>query len=218
MRMAELSRESGVAVATIKYYLREELLRPGERTSPNQARYDDSHVRRLRLVRALLDVGKLSVAAVKDVVVAIDDPGVSVHDVLGVSQDGLPVAKVQADDDAWSRARDRVRALLAERGWDEPETSPLVESLTGVLATLDGLGHSEFASLLDRYADAAQRIAEADLDYVARLPSRESIVEAAVIGTVVGDTLFTLLRRIAHSRVSATVFAEEGAVSSPAGE
>src|ERR1700716_801088 len=45
MRMAELSAESGVPVATIKYYLREGLLPPGERTSRNQARYDDVHVR-----------------------------------------------------------------------------------------------------------------------------------------------------------------------------
>ena len=37
MRMAELSRRTGVPVPTIKYYLREGLLPPGERTSPNQA-------------------------------------------------------------------------------------------------------------------------------------------------------------------------------------
>ena len=47
MRIAELSRRSGVSVPTIKYYLREGLLAAGERTGPNQARYDEAHLRRL---------------------------------------------------------------------------------------------------------------------------------------------------------------------------
>lgn len=42
MRMAELSSSSGVPIPTIHFYLREGLLPPGERTSPNQAHYDDS--------------------------------------------------------------------------------------------------------------------------------------------------------------------------------
>lgn len=39
MRISELSDVTGVSVATIKYYLREELVPPGERTAPNQADY-----------------------------------------------------------------------------------------------------------------------------------------------------------------------------------
>jgi DNA-binding transcriptional MerR regulator len=60
--MSELSAATGAPIATIKYYLREGLLAPGERTSPNQARYDGSHVRRIRLIRALLGPGGLDVA------------------------------------------------------------------------------------------------------------------------------------------------------------
>ncbi|MET1074743.1 MAG: MerR family transcriptional regulator, partial [Umezawaea sp.] len=52
MRMAELSAESGVPVATIKYYLREGLVPAGELTSPNQAQYQARHLQRLKLVRA----------------------------------------------------------------------------------------------------------------------------------------------------------------------
>jgi DNA-binding transcriptional MerR regulator len=54
MRMAELSRASGIPVATIKFYLREQLLPAGERTGPNQSRYGEEHLRRLRLIRGLL--------------------------------------------------------------------------------------------------------------------------------------------------------------------
>ena len=62
MRISELSRTSDVPVATIKYYLRERLLPEGRRTSATQAQYDDSHLARLRLIRALLGPGGLSVA------------------------------------------------------------------------------------------------------------------------------------------------------------
>ncbi|EID53685.1 MerR family transcriptional regulator [Saccharomonospora xinjiangensis] len=207
MRMAELSRESGVPVATVKYYLREGLLHPGERTSPNQARYDEGHVRRLRLVRALLDVGGLSVSAVKDVVAAIDSPDTPMHTVLGVTQHGLPSARTaMADEQAQAWARARVDALLKERAWPCTDGSPLTESLVGLLATLRALGHTEFASVLDHYADAAQQIAETDVRHVAALPDPEATVETAVIGTVIGDALLATLRRMAHADVSARLF------------
>ena len=51
MRISELARESGTSVATIKYYLREGLLAPGERVNAREASYGQGHVKRLRLVR-----------------------------------------------------------------------------------------------------------------------------------------------------------------------
>ena len=56
MRISDLSEATGVPVATVKYYLRERLLHPGEVVSRTQARYDASHVERLTLVRALTEV------------------------------------------------------------------------------------------------------------------------------------------------------------------
>ena len=51
MRISELSSQTGVPVATIKFYLREKLLQEGIRTSATQAQYNESHVARLRLIR-----------------------------------------------------------------------------------------------------------------------------------------------------------------------
>ena len=64
VRMAELSERSGVPIPTIRYYIREGLLPAGRLTSPNQADYDDSHVRRLGLIRAMVEVGEIPIAAV----------------------------------------------------------------------------------------------------------------------------------------------------------
>ena len=62
MWMAELASRSGLTVPTIKYYLREGLLPPGETVGATRTRYDESHVRRLRLVRALDEPGVLAAA------------------------------------------------------------------------------------------------------------------------------------------------------------
>ena len=83
MRIAELSRRSGVPVPTVKYYLREGLLPAGELSSPNQARYDERHLRRLRLVRALLDVGRLPIAAIRELLADLEGPDPDLHHALG---------------------------------------------------------------------------------------------------------------------------------------
>ncbi len=73
MRISELSAQTGVTVPTIKYYLREELLPEGERSSATQAAYGEKHVERLRVIRALLDAG-VSIAETRRVLGALDDP------------------------------------------------------------------------------------------------------------------------------------------------
>jgi len=206
MRMAELSRESGVPVATIKYYQREGLLPPGELTSPNQARYGAAHVRRLKLVRALLEIGGLSIAAVGEVLAAIDDPATSTHDILGLAQHGLPVAGqvVSEEDREW--AVGRIREVAGRHGWEVYPGTPVVESLVGVLCALRQTGHEWVLGALDRYADAAASVAEADVPAVAKLGAADAVVEGAVVGTVLGDSLLAGLRRLAHANVSRREF------------
>ena len=49
MRISELAAVTGVTIPTIKFYLREGLLPSGVARAANQADYDETHVRRLRL-------------------------------------------------------------------------------------------------------------------------------------------------------------------------
>jgi DNA-binding transcriptional MerR regulator len=85
MRISELSSKTGVSIATIKFYLRENLLHDGVRTAATQAQYDESHVARLRLIGALLGPGGLSIAAAHRVIQAIDEPPESLHELLGIA-------------------------------------------------------------------------------------------------------------------------------------
>src|SRR5688572_15492669 len=85
MRISELSSQTDVPIATIKFYLREHLLHEGIRTAATQAQYDEGHVARLRLIRALLGPAGLSVAAAHQVIQAIEEPPESLHELLGVA-------------------------------------------------------------------------------------------------------------------------------------
>lgn len=96
MRINELAERSGISVATIKYYVREGLLPGGDRTGYNRVEYDESHLHRLRLVRTLLELGRLPIAATKEVVAAVDDDARTVHSSLGVAQ--RAVANSSVDD------------------------------------------------------------------------------------------------------------------------
>ena len=89
MRIAELSQLTGVSIPTLKYYLREGLLPSGQATAVNQAEYNDSHVRRVRLVRSLVEIARLSLADVRSVLDAVDDVGVSTHDAFATAQDAM---------------------------------------------------------------------------------------------------------------------------------
>ena len=77
MKISELSAGTDVPVATLKYYLREGLLQPGEALSRTSASYGDDHVERVRLIRALTGVGGLSLATTRQVLEVIADPGTS---------------------------------------------------------------------------------------------------------------------------------------------
>ncbi len=205
MRVGELSRRSGVSVASIKYYLREGLLPPGERTSPNQAAYDEGHVRRLRMVRALIDVGGLSVAATREVLSAVDDPEVPLHEALGRAQATTTPAVTADDGDDEARAgADRALAdLVRERGWHVSPHNPAWNTAVEVLATYHRLGDDDLARQLGLYAEVMEDVARREVAAVVDRGDRARTVEGVVVGTVLGDTLLAALRRLAQEHCSA---------------
>ncbi|MGO2110374.1 MAG: MerR family transcriptional regulator, partial [Pseudoclavibacter sp.] len=103
--MAELSATSGVPVATIKYYVREGLLPQGERTSRTQATYGDDHVRRLRVIRALVDAG-VGISGAKSVLTALDDPPGEATDLLAVAHEAIAPFEGTPSDAAMAEATD----------------------------------------------------------------------------------------------------------------
>jgi DNA-binding transcriptional MerR regulator len=198
MRMAELSERSGVPAPTIRYYLREGLLAPGRLTSPNQAVYDDSHVRRLRLVRALLEVGGLSVEAAKGVITAMEAKSGNEFGVLGQVQYGLSASRSAAPVDLPRAAVGQVNDLIARQGWRVREHNPARASLASALATLQQIGRDELLAALDSYAVAADTLARREADELLALDGDEARAEAVIAATVLGDAVLSALRRLAQ--------------------
>lgn len=209
MRMAELSTVSTVAVATIKFYLREHLLPAGERTAPNQADYGEQHVRRLRLIRGLLDVGGLSVAEAHRVLDALDSDQPLQH-TFGVAQEAVS----EHIDPATVPAEALARVDLVIDGWFVSPENPGRLAAAQVVASLEDIGHLEARGWVERYAAAALLIAEADLDEIDAIPDREGKAETVVVGTVLGDALLSGLRRAAQEHVSALRY-QPGIASAP---
>ncbi|MEV6875439.1 MerR family transcriptional regulator [Amycolatopsis sp. NPDC051128] len=207
MRMAELSAESGVPVATVKYYLREGLLPPGARTSPNQARYSAAHVQRLRLIKALTEVGGLTLASVGAVLRAIDEHETP-HQTMGVVQQELAGPAPKVSDEAAGWATGLLQDLARRHGWQwhEPGTGEPgnneVANLVAALATAKELGHERLAERLDEYVRLALRVAEVDVEVVVGLTSVDKIIEVGLIATVLGDRIFAGLRHLAQEQLS----------------
>jgi DNA-binding transcriptional MerR regulator len=200
MRISELSQRSGVPVATIKFYLREHLLHDGELTSATQARYDESHLARLQLIRALTGAGGLSVAKTRYVLSQIDHPPAEIHELLGAAQEA--VSRPPSDQPDLGQVDQALTAL----GWTISDRN--AELRAEVAAALDAIRAADFAlpdGAFERYAEAMLSVAEIEL---ANVPteSAAAAVRYVVLGTVLVEPLLLALRRLAQQESSARRF------------
>jgi DNA-binding transcriptional MerR regulator len=207
VRMAELSRTTGVPVATVKYYLREGLLPPGTSMGPNQADYGDDHTRRLRLIRVLREVGELGIAQVRQVLEAIDTEEVSLHNVLGQAHHALgPTREPNVVSEELQQAKADIDRFIADRGWRVSAEAPARWTLAESLLALRRLCGAEGPEIFTPYAEVADRIAAAEVSSGPEVASRAETVEWMVIGTVVYEAALSALRRLAQEHHSALQF------------
>ncbi|KAA9395345.1 MerR family transcriptional regulator [Kocuria coralli] len=204
MRISALAERSGLPVATLKFYLRKGLLPPGRALSRTQADYDEDHLARVRLIRALTEVGELSLETVGRVLATLDDPGTERLGVLAAAQraltapdePGTPCLGQGGEEPAPSRAR----AWLRERGWRVHAADPLIAQLDRAWDACD-LGQVGLDSeRMDAYADAAERIATIDVASVPAAP--DLAVRQVVTGTLLVDPVLRTLRRLAQQHLS----------------
>lgn len=182
-------------LSAVKYYQREGLLPQGEKSAPNQTSYDDSHVQRVRLIRALLGTGGLSVAAAREVIAALDTAPLA--EAFSVAQHAMSGSRATEPTPSHA-ARDRVVALAASQGWRITPDNPGIDTAARALDGLSAIGFHAPADYLNSFAAAAGAAAAADLQALAALPTPERQAELMVVGSVLGDPLFAGLRRLAH--------------------
>ncbi|WP_245644671.1 MerR family transcriptional regulator [Nocardioides jensenii] len=209
MWMSELSQRSGVPVPTVKFYLREKLLQSGVATGATRAVYDESHVDRLRLIRALVDVGGMSLDRVRAVIAAVDDTGRDLHEVLASAHEELsPVPEREPS----AESRDRVARLVRTRRWKVTPQGRHSEALAAALDTLEEAGQGLPDDALTTYADAAALVAKGEVGSMSGA-SREGAATYAVLGTVLAEPVLLTLRRLAHENLSSRRFGRASARS-----
>lgn len=210
-RIGELSRQSGIAVGTIKYYLREGLLQPGTPTAKTQALYDASHLRRLRLVRVLADVGGLSIAQIREVVRALDDGGDEpgqLAQLVSYSIDRSQRAAVSTpragdpdpapEAESWARARAATDAFVGWLGLEVDADAPSRTALADAMHALRTLGIANDPLVFTEHARLAYDLAEFETSVIDPVTERSAEVEAIAIGAVVFGSAFMALRSMAQ--------------------
>ncbi|MEU4126814.1 MerR family transcriptional regulator [Streptomyces virginiae] len=199
MKISELSRRTGVPVASIKYFLRQGLLPAGRATAATLAEYGEEHAQRLRLIKALTTLGGLSIAATRDVLGAVDQAH-GVEGALGAVSYALPVPGVRPEEvsEGDETAGAEVTELLATLEWQVPGTSPHVKGLTAALKELRRLDAHYAPAELAAYARLAESVARLDLERAVGIDDPVSLAERAVVVLAVCAPVFELLRRLAQ--------------------
>jgi DNA-binding transcriptional MerR regulator len=208
MRISELVERTGVPLATVKFYLRQGMLPPGEAVSATRAEYGEEHVRRVGLIRALSDVAGLPLQKVKDVLDLIDHPEGELFDALGRAVAALPPYL----DDA-QPPYPRARAAIAAIGQVYDERYAAVAQLERALEAVEAAGIPMTDDRLQAYAEHLRAMAEFDLNRMPEDGGREGALAYAVLGTALYDPVVAALRRLAHQDAAARRLGASDAVA-----
>ena len=199
MWIAELAHRTSTSVATIKYYIREGLVPPGQLLGATRSRYDESHVHRLRLVRALAELGGLPLVRVGALISQLCQQPRALRDVLG----GVHHVLASSDLVATPASRNRIDALIAEQRWRAETDAADRLVLASVLDALDNLGYLLDDRVLRRYAELASELAELDVEWLKAHPHDPP--EAAVMLNALGGPLVLSLRHLAQQSAAAEI-------------
>lgn len=202
MKMSELSAATDVPIATIKFYIREGLVHPGARTSRTTAVYDDSHVSRIRLTRALTEHGGLPLARVKDVLDLIEAPPQRHDDLLLTSQRAL-INALASGNSALSCSVDeqvdvsRARTWATAHGWTLPGgDDAALRYLQRAWEACVEAGINIEEDTLDAYAEGMDKVADGDLQAVGE--DAAEAVQDVIVGTVMTRQVLSALRLLAQ--------------------
>ena len=213
MRLAELSRLSGVPRSTIKFYIREGMLPAGAPRGRNQATYGPAHLERLALIRALREVAGLRLEVVARVTGQLDR-GWNDGDPIGEALLAIhaPAARERsaAEQAELEKLRAEVRELMRGLPWTTvDERHYFADEIADALLQVRRYLYPGYpvAALLP-LAQVAWQLSEVLFEHApggARVPMRarrDDLAEPtrrAILGSVLFERIFAALHRAATS-------------------
>lgn len=194
MQLKELSNATGTSPASIKFYLREGLLPPGQSVHATRASYTTEHVKRLELIRALRQIVGLNLDQIRSIVTLADD-GVPHLALLAQVQRVVLNLEPAVGDVERTAAAD---AVVIMRGWPDVR-SDARDALDRHVAAMQHVGIDLPLELLDRYSGAVDAIASLDLELTAAGDDVNDIILTAAVGMHMHSQLMLKLLAVAQA-------------------
>jgi DNA-binding transcriptional MerR regulator len=203
MQISELVRQSGVPLASVKFYIREGMLQPGEATSATRANYNEGHLQRLRLIHSLTAVAGLPLARTKKVLEVIDAPPQPVPEMLGRAISALSVETedLEASDTVNVETYPRAHAAIPYLGGGYEPRLPAIAQLEKALKAVEEAGIPATPERLRVYGTHIRAIAESEFSGIESLAPL-AVVEWAVLGTTLYEPVIAAIRRLAHQNLA----------------
>jgi DNA-binding transcriptional MerR regulator len=196
MRVSELVHRSGVPLPTIKYYIREGMLAPGELTGSRRAEYDESHLTRLRLIHALTGPAQLSLAKVKTILNIIDAPEGDITSQLASATAALTG---MGEADLAVQSYPRAEVVVPMLGGAYLARPPAIALLEAALEAVDDAGLHITERQMGVYGEHMLAIAHSE---IAQTPENPALaVEYSILGTVLFEPVLSAIRRLAHQSI-----------------
>jgi len=216
MKMKELEARTSVGRETIRYYIREGLLSEPERPKPNVAVYDETHVRRVALIKRLQHERFLPLAKIKDMLAegAGELDAEQLPSLLGLEfllsarfgndQSRQPTALSQVAEQSGVSLKeieemDKIGLIAIAAGGTMSKQDADIVGLWGQMKDAgfsEELGYS--VTELKRFVEAANALAAQDVEnFFARLPAETDAGDAtslAEAGIVLSNDILGRLR------------------------
>jgi DNA-binding transcriptional MerR regulator len=214
MRLGELSEQTGISPASIKFYLREGLLDAGERINPTRAAYGEKHVQRLQMIQVLRTSIGLGLEDIRRIIDASAGADTSQEQRLALLETLQSVVLgLEAGKPGGSTAGD---GLIRDMKWPDVR-SDARDAVDRQLTAMEALGAAVEPRTLAAYARAADAIADAQLSYSDTQGSVEDLIITAAIGMHTHTQLIVKLVGLAQASHSIRRYGGAGDASPQAG-
>ncbi|MGC2939390.1 MULTISPECIES: MerR family transcriptional regulator [unclassified Brevibacterium] len=225
MKLSALAEAAGVSPASIKYYIHEGLLPPGQKKNATTAVYDEAHLHRLALIRWLREELTTPISDIAELTRAIDDDSLPTIELMGVCQElalrgnsGLPASAQREPgappfalrstgaappeaSPAPDRFDDLVSAAIDRLGWPDEESAAR-NALARVVAMVDAAGYPVSVDSVVAQCRAIAPIAQAHVRPISVEHSRDKVCLSVIRGITMFNRQLIATSALTHAALS----------------
>ncbi|PCE13873.1 hypothetical protein AUC47_06595 [Microbacterium sp. SZ1] len=196
MKLAQLAARTGASTASLKFWMREGILPPGELRNQTTAVYGDRHCERVALIQTLRAEFDASIAQIRALTALIDRPDAAPLDVMQACQVLATGMSIAEEPDPVQEA---LLAELHERmGW-VPFGSVAGSALVRALAQSARVGYAYDLGDLVHYAQALEPIAVADLESIHPEGTLDTVARNLLVAAAAQHRVLVAMNQLAHT-------------------